>query len=79
MRKYNDEIKDKYYDLQEFVEDLEDLIQEYKDKIERNYIEEIEDIWSRVIDDRNDFQKIVDEIEEEEQKEDTLVYYRGRI
>lgn len=79
MRKYNDEIKDKYYDLQEFVEDLEDLIQEYKDKIERNYIEEIEDIWSRVIDDRNDLQKIVDEIEEEEQKEDTLVYYRGRI
>ena len=79
MRKYNDEIKDKYYDLQEFVEDLEDLIQKYKDKIERNYIEEIEDIWSRVIDDRNDLQKIVDEIEEEEQKEDTLVYYRGRI
>lgn len=79
MRKYNDEIKDKYYDLQEFIEDIEDLMEEYKDRIEEKYIEQIQDIWSNMVDDKNDLERIVNEIEEEEQKEAEIEYLRGRI
>lgn len=79
MRKYNDEIKDKYYDLQEFIEDLEDLMEEYKDRVEEKYIEQIQDIWSNMVDDKNDLERIVNEIEEEEQKEAEIEYLRGRI
>lgn len=79
MRKYNDEIKDKYYDLQEFIEDIEDLMEEYKDRIEEKYIEQIQDIWSNMVDDKNDLERIVNEIEEEEQKECEIEYLRGRI
>lgn len=79
MKKYNDEIKDKYYDLQEFVEDIEDLIEEYKDRIEEKYIEQIQDIWSNMVDDKNDLEIIVNEIEEQEQKETEIEYLRGRI
>ena len=79
MKKYNDEIKDKYYDLQEFVEDIEDLIEEYKDRIEEKYIEQIQDIWSSMLDEKNDLEKIVNEIEEAEQKEAEIEYLRGRI
>lgn len=79
MRKYNDEIKDKYYDLQEFIEDLEDLMEEYKDRVEEKYIEQIQDIWSNMVDDKNDLERIVNEIEEEEQKECEIEYLRGRI
>lgn len=79
MKKYNDEIKDKYYDLQEFIEDLEDLMEEYKDRVEEKYIEQIQDIWSNMVDDKNDLERIVNEIEEEEQKECEIEYLRGRI
>ena len=79
MKKYNDEIKDKYYDLQEFIEDLEDLMEEYKDRVEEKYIEQIQDIWSNMVDDKNDLERIVNEIEEEEQKEAEIEYLRGRI
>ena len=79
MKKYNDEIKEKYYDLQEFIEDIEDLMEEYKDRIEDKYIEQIQDIWSSMIDEKNDLERIVNEIEEEEQKESEIEYLRGRI
>ena len=79
MRKYNDEIKDKYYDLQEFIEDIEDLMEEYKDRIEDKYIEQIQDIWSSMLDEKNDLEIIVNEIEEAEQKESEIEYLRGRI
>ena len=79
MKRDNDRIKDKYYDLQEFIEDIEDLMEEYKDRIEEKYIEQIQDIWSNMVDDKNDLERIVNEIEEEEQKECEIEYLRGRI
>ena len=79
MKRDNDRIKDTYYDLQEFVEDLEDLMEEYKDRIEEKYIEQIQDIWSSMLDEKNDLEIIVNEIEEQEQKESEIEYLRGRI
>ena len=79
MKRDNDRIKDKYYDLQECIEDLEDLMEEYKNRIEDKYIEQIQDIWSSMLDEKNDLEKIVNEIEEAEQKEAEIEYLRGRI
>ena len=79
MKRDNDRIKDTYYDLQEFIEDIEDLMEEYKDRIEEKYIEQIQDIWSSMLDEKNDLEIIVNEIEEQEQKESEIEYLRGRI
>lgn len=79
MKRDNDRIKDTYYDLQECIEDLEDLMEEYKDRIEDKYIEQIQDIWSSMLDEKNDLEIIVNEIEEQEQKEAEIEYLRGRI
>ena len=54
-------------------------MEEYKDRVEEKYIEEIQDIWSNMVDDKNDLERIVNEIEEEEQKEAEIEYLRGRI
>lgn len=79
MKRDNDRIKDTYYDLQECIEELEDLMEEYKDRIEEKYIEQIQDIWSSMLDEKNDLEIIVNEIEEAEQKEAEIEYLRGRI
>lgn len=79
MKRDNDRIKDTYYDLQECIEELEDLMDEYKDRIEEKYIEQIQDIWSSMLDEKNDLEIIVNEIEEQEQKETEIEYLRGRI
>ena len=79
MKRDNDRIKDTYYNLQECIEELEDLMEEYKDRIEEKYIEQIQDIWSSMLDEKNDLEIIVNEIEEQEQKESEIEYLRGRI
>ena len=79
MKRDNDRIKNTYYDLQECIEELEDLMEEYKDRIEDKYIEQIQDIWSSMLDEKNDLEIIVNEIEEQEQKETEIEYLRGRI
>lgn len=79
MKRDNDRIKNTYYDLQECIEELEDLMEEYKDRIEEKYIEQIQDIWSSMLDEKNDLEIIVNEIEEQEQKESEIEYLRGRI
>lgn len=79
MKRDNDRIKDTYYDLQECIEELEDLMEEYKNRIEDKYIEQIQDIWSSMLDEKNDLEIIVNEIEEQEQKESEIEYLRGRI
>ena len=79
MKRDNDRIKDTYYDLQECIEELEDLMDEYKDRIEEKYIEQIQDIWSSMLDEKNDLEIIVNEIEKQEQKETEIEYLRGRI
>lgn len=79
MKRDNDRIKDTYYNLQECIEELEDLMEEYKNRIEDKYIEQIQDIWSSMLDEKNDLEIIVNEIEEQEQKESEIEYLRGRI
>ena len=63
-----DEIRDKYYDLVEFILELEQLTRAYKDKVDINYLEQIDAIWSEAIDEKNDLQEQVEAIEEAENK-----------
>lgn len=74
-----DEIKDKYYDLEDFINDLEELTRHYKNKIDNNYIEQIEATYCEAIDEKEELEEIVKQIEEKENKCLEFEYERCRV
>lgn len=74
-----DELREKFYDLENFIEELQDLTISYKNKIDSNYIEQIDETWNQATDELEELRQRVEEIERAENKELENEYYREAI
>ncbi len=74
-----DEIRDKYYDLEDFINELEEIARHYKNKVDNNYIEQIEATYCEAIDEKEELKEIVKKIENEENKYLEFEYERCRV
>lgn len=74
-----DEIRDKFYDLDEFIEELNSLSNQYKNKVNVDYIEQIDAIWSDACDELEELRQQVERIEKAENAELINEYYREAI
>lgn len=80
MKIFNrDDIQKQYYDLEEFIENLQDLSKEFKGKIENSYIEQIDEIWCEAQNEKESLEPLVEQIEKEDNKELVYEYNGGRI
>lgn len=80
MKIFNrDEIQKQYYDLEEFIENLQDLSNEFKGKIENSYIEQIDEIWCEAQNEKESLEPLVEQIENEDSQELVYEYNMGRI
>ena len=70
----NDEIREYYYDLEEFVDELSSISRRYDGKIGKNYLDLIDEIFCDADNEREALQERVQQIEnaenEEQRKED---------
>ena len=71
-----DELKDKYYELDEIVNSLEILVGEITDEY---YIDVLNEIRFKAQDEKEELEPIIDEMEQSEIKEQELEYERSRI
>lgn len=71
-----DELRDKFYDLEDFIIELQDLCNTYKNKVDSNYIEQIEATWCEASDELEDLRPIIEKIENEENTELVNQYWR---
>ena len=65
----NDEIVSYYYDLQEFIEDLQDISRHFKKTMPDDYIDPLDEIWCDAQNELEALEKKVIEIEEAEMRE----------
>ena len=80
MKIFNrDDIQKQYYDLEEFIENLQDLSKEFKGKIENSYIEQIDEIWCEAQNEKESLEPLVEQIENEDNVELIYEYNGGRI
>lgn len=80
MKIFNrDDIQEQYYDLEEFIENLQDLSKEFKGKIENSYIEQIDEIWCEAQNEKESLEPLVQQIENEDNEELIYEYNGGRI
>lgn len=80
MKIFNrDDIQKQYYDLEEFIENLQDLSKEFKGKIENSYIEQIDEIWCEAQNEKESLEPLVQQIENEDNEELIYEYNGGRI
>jgi flagellar biosynthesis chaperone FliJ len=80
MKIFNrDDIQKQYYDLEEFIENLQDLSKEFKGKIENSYIEQIDEIWCEAQNEKESLEPLVEQIENEDNEELIYEYNGGRI
>lgn len=80
MKIFNrDDIQKQYYDLEEFIENLQDLSKEFKGKIEKSYIEQIDEIWCEAQNEKESLEPLVEQIEKEDNEELIYEYNGGRI
>lgn len=80
MKIFNrDDIQKQYYDLEEFIENLQDLSKEFKGKIENSYIEQIDEIWCEAQNEKESLEPLVEQIEKEDNEELIYEYNGGRI
>lgn len=80
MKIFNrDDIQKQYYDLEEFIENLQDLSNEFKGKIENSYIEQIDEIWCEAQNEKENLEPLVQQIENEDNEELIYEYNGGRI
>ena len=74
-----DELREKFYELENFIEELQDLTISYTNKIDSNYIEQIDETWNQATDELEELRQRVEEIERAENKELENEYYREAI
>lgn len=80
MKIFNrDDIQKQYYDLEEFIENLQDLSKEFRGKIENSYIEQIDEIWCEAQNEKESLEPLVEQIEKEDNEELIYEYNGGRI
>lgn len=80
MKIFNrDDIQKQYYDLEEFIENLQDLSKEFKGKIENSYIEQIDEIWCEAQNEKESLEPLVEQIENEDNEGLIYEYNGGRI
>ena len=67
--KYADEIRELYYDLEEFVREVQDISKHFKGKVIDDYIDRLDTIWCDADNERESLEKAVEEIEQAERNE----------
>ena len=77
--KGNDEIVETYYDLEEFIEELQSISKRFDKKIASSYIEQVDSIWCEAENERQLLEERVAEIENAEIREQNLEFERSRI
>lgn len=77
--KGNDEIVETYYDLEEFIEELQSISRRFEKKIASSYIEQVDNIWCEAENERQMLEERVSEIENAEMREQNLEFERSRI
>jgi exonuclease VII small subunit len=74
-----DDFREQFYDLEDFISELELLSNHYKNKIDKNYIEQIDETWNQATDELKELRPIVERIENGENQEQLNEYYREAI
>lgn len=74
-----DELREEFYDLEDFISELEYLSNHYKNKIDKDYIEQIDETWYQAKKELEELQPIVERIENGENQEQLKEYYREAI
>ena len=77
--KYADEIIEQYYDLEDFVREVQDISKHFKGKVIEDYIDRLDAIWCDADNERESLEKAIEEIEQAELREQNLEFERSRI
>lgn len=71
-----EELREKFYNLEEFISELEYISNQYKNKIDQYYIEQIDETCYQAKKDLEELEPIVERIENGEKQELLKEYYR---
>lgn len=74
-----DELRDKFYDLEEFIEELQEFTNNYKNKVDNNYIEQIEATWCEASDELEELRPRIEDMEQAENMELVNQFYKEAI
>lgn len=74
-----DKIREEYYDLEDFIEELQGLARDYKGKVDNDYLEQIDALWCEALNHKDELEPIVQRIENEEDRELENEFYREAI
>lgn len=74
-----DELEKQFYDLEDFISELESLSNHFKNKLDKDYIEQIDETWYQAKKELEELQPIVERIENGENQEQLKEYYGEAI
>ena len=74
-----DELREEFYNLEDFISELEDISNHYKNKIDKDYIDQIDETWYQAKKELEELQPIIERIENGEKQEQLNEYYREAI
>ena len=77
--KYADEIREQYYDLEDFVRELQSISNQFEGKVFNCYIDRLNEIWCDADNERERLEETVREIEQGDAKQEMKDFNGDRV